>query len=80
MDQRRWLEGVIRTFAAQVRGGPSSKVLVDERHQFVTRLQVTPSPGSQHSTDIDRPIQATPQLLRCGRLYARRKHALDTKR
>ena len=71
MDQRRWLERVVRTFAAKVRGSSSSKVLVNERYQFLACPQVTSSPGAQQSTDVDRRIQAPSISLQFGPIIGR---------
>ena len=51
VHERRRLQCVIAALAPQVGGGPLSKLLIDEGHQILSRLQVPAPPRLEQLTD-----------------------------
>ena len=51
VHERRRLQRVIAALAPQIGGGPLAKLLVDERHQILARLQIASPPCLEQLTD-----------------------------
>ena len=51
IDERSRLKGVVRALPAEIRGRQSSELLVNQRHQLLSRVAVAFAPREQEDAD-----------------------------
>jgi hypothetical protein len=52
VDEGSGLKGMARSFPPQKRGRAAMKLLIDERHELITRLGVSISPGAEQRRHV----------------------------